>query len=160
MSYKKRNARRGDSPRNLSDLVVKLYPGKETASELQAFGWWSRGVPVRIRNNSAPISIRRRTLLVHVTTSAWAQELQFMKDDLLERLHRACPSSPVKNLVFRVGPLTKQKEVEPPKAPPSVRPAPLTEEVARELVRVKDDGLRDAVAAAAALSLAREESTG
>ena len=157
MSYKKRDARRAEPPRNLRDLVIKLYPGKETAQELQTFGWWAKAVPMRVRKNASPVAIRGKTLIVNVSTSAWAQELQFMKEDLLERLRGAYPKSPIRELVFRVGRLPALKEPALVKAPPKVRPADLTEDVARELARVRDDDLRGAVASAAALSLARAE---
>ena len=122
------------------------------------FAWWSRSLPARIQKNAHPIKIRRDELLVHASTSAWANELALMHDDFLNGLRQKLPGSPVRRIRFRVGPLPSP---DPPraKAPvaPPVKPTEGTEEVARELARLRDDDVRDAVAAAAAQVLARRQ---
>lgn len=155
MSFKKRNKRRHAPPRSIADLLAKLYPGKENAAQLKVFAWWNRSVPDRIRKNACPIQIRRGQLLVNASTSAWANELGYMRDELLASLRKEAPGAGIQDMRFRVGPLPHTDTLKAhPEPPPPIPPTQVTEEVARELARFRDDDVREAVAYAAAQGLA------
>lgn len=121
-----------------------------------AFFWWYHHLPARVTRNARPISLRSGTLQVHTRTSAWAQELSFIREDLLREVQARVPQANVARLLIRVGPL--------PDAPPPPRPRPprveklpqqaLPGNVARALAGVADDRLRAAIADAACTALA------
>lgn len=67
---------------------------------------WREIVGDKIADVSKPEYISRRALIVTVTHSAWAQELAFQKQVLLQKLARYLKKGDIVNdMVFRVGPL-------------------------------------------------------
>lgn len=159
---RRRSRRYGDPGgelRPLADLVAGVYPSKEPAevAALRAFGWWERAVPERVSRNARPVRVERGALIVHATTSVWAQELDMLKDELLARLRQVAPKSGIRAVRVRVGklpPAPPRVQVARPRAP--VIPATeLPDALARELAGVGDDDVRAAVAAAASVGLGR-----
>ncbi len=150
----------------ISDLVVRAYPTRvpEELVTLRAFAWWRSIVSPRILKNARPVRLRRGVLTIHTSTSAWADLLQYESETYLAEISKHAPEGKIRAIRFRVGPLPQMPA--PPKERNDTTPArPLTdlpEVVARALVRISDDRVRDAVARAAAAGLAnkREKNTG
>ena len=96
-------------------------------------------------------------LIVHVSSSVWANELHYLSDDLLTRLRQDAPRTPIERIRFQVGPLPDipKRLPDAPPPPEPVRLASLPEELGRALSRVEDDDLRKAITEAATTSLAR-----
>jgi hypothetical protein len=92
------------------------------------------------------------TLVVHVTSSLWASELQLMEGPIGEKLGGVLgrPSPPLR---FRVGPVP-QPSASPPPAPVSAVAARAAAELAEQ---VADPALRDAVQAALERTLVRSD---
>ena len=134
-----------------------MYPAPDQLETARVFAWWSRAVPARIRRNAAPVRVDRGTLFVHVTSPAWANELTFLADELLQRIRDRVPEAGVRRLRFRTGPLPSFPE--PPPSPPKKpkrRPVSLTalpDELGRALAAVRDDDLRAIITRAATTSL-------
>ena len=150
--------RRKAQPVPLRDLVLKVYPGNEPddARTVRAFTWWEKAVPERVAKNARPIRLEGRTLLVHAATNVWASELDFLKEDLLQRIHRIAPRDEITRINIRVGKLPPRPVVRPtPRPRPSIPVTALPDEVARALASVPDDSLREAIGDAASVSLGR-----
>jgi len=142
---------------SVAKLLKAVYPAPDQLEAAKAFSWWSRSVPPRILAHARPVRLSRGVLIVHVSSSVWANELHYLSDDLLTRLRKATPSSGIERIRFQVGPLPdipKRPEA-PPRPPEPVRLAALPEELGRALSRVEDDDLRKAITEAATTSLAR-----
>ncbi len=142
---------------SIAKLLKGVYPAPDQLEAAKAFSWWSRSVPPRILAHARPVRLSRGVLIVHVSSSVWANELHYLSDDLLTRLRNAAPSSGIEKIRFQVGPLPdipKRPEA-PPRPPEPVRLAALPEELGRALSRVEDDDLRKAITEAATTSLAR-----
>lgn len=142
---------------SIAKLLKAVYPAPDQLEAAKAFSWWTRSVPPRILEHARPVRLSRGVLIVHVSSSVWANELHYLSDDLLTRLRKAAPTSGIEKIRFQVGPLPdipKRPEAAPRPAEP-VRLAALPEELGRALSRVDDDGLRKAIAEAATTSLAR-----
>jgi hypothetical protein len=141
----------------LSSLVRKVYPTSEPdeARAMRLFGAFSKVVSARIRDNARPAYYRAGLLTVHTATSAWANALSFESAQILAKLRARLPDVPLQRISFRVGRLPELPEqVQPQKPPPRLIPiAELPEELARELARIQNDGLRESVARAAVVSL-------
>ncbi|MCA9600545.1 MAG: DUF721 domain-containing protein [Polyangiales bacterium] len=146
-------------PAALRDVLNAAYPSKEPEDlqAVRAFYHWEKSVPPRVIPNVRPVRLSRGVLTLHAKNSVWAQEVSFLEPQVLESLSRHAPEARIRKIVVRVGAL-------PPLPPPvrRVRRAPpvspvreLPEEVARSLAGVHDDGLRDAIAEAARMGLAR-----
>jgi hypothetical protein len=142
---------------SLGKLLKGVYPAPDQLEAAKVFAWWSRAVPPRILAHARPVRLSRGVLIVHVSSSVWANELHYLSDDLLTRLRAATPETPIQKIRFQVGPLPDIPErAQPSPTPPEpVRLAALPEELGRALSRVEDDELRKAITEAATTSLAR-----
>jgi len=149
--------RRKGKLESIAKLLRGVYPAPDQYETARVFAWWSRSVPPRIVEHARPVRLTRGVLIVHVSSSVWANELHYLTDDLLARLREHAPESRIEKIRFQVGPLpdlpTRPPEAPPPPAP--VRLAALPEELGRALSRVEDDELRKAITEAATTSLAR-----
>lgn len=114
---------------------------------------WRRAVGARIASRAEPGRLRGSVLTVYVASAAWAQELSFLTNDILERVVKL--GVPAKSLRFLVRPELSQPAA--PKKPPPQKRAPLPEDLRQTLESVDDPELRSTIATAAALSLARSE---
>jgi hypothetical protein len=95
-------------------------------------------------------------LTVHTTTASWANALSLESGQIIARLRLRIPDVSVQRIVFRVGRLPQLPDTVTEEKP-HVKLLPVTqlpEDVARELARIGNDGLREAVAHAASISLA------
>jgi hypothetical protein len=150
--------RRRGGIENLSALIGKVYPGRsrEDLDAVRAFGAFMRGLSPRVLRNARPVKLFKGTLFIHTSNSAWANSLQLESSAVLAKLKRVAPDLRVRKLVFRSGPMPEAALPMPhtPIEPREVELSALPEELARELVRIHDDGLREAVARAAATGLA------
>lgn len=138
-----------------------MYPGRsrEDLDAVQAFGAFMRALSPRVLRNARPVKLFRGTLTIHTSNSAWANSLQLESVGVLAKLKRVTPNLRVSRLVFRAGPLpdaalpAPHTPLEPAKR---IELGSLPEELARELARIHDDTLREAVTKAASIGLATE----
>lgn len=153
--------RRKGPPRGLAtlgELVPRVYPSNEPEDQrlVRALAWWDRHVPPRIVKNARPAKLARGVLVIHAVTSAWAQELTLLMPRFAPALCAAVPgldASKIRVLVGRLPPAAPRTRVQPPPIPP-LDVQQLPDAVARALAAIGDDDVRDAVARAAAQSLA------
>ena len=142
-------------------LIGQVYPTREPdeARALRVFAAYSRAVSQRIQQNARPVYYQKGVLTVHTITAAWANALALESTQLLAKLRFRLPEVPLSKLVFRVGKLPELVDTVQPEPPPArlLPLAQLPEELARELARIGDDGLRERVARAMAVSLAEPE---
>ena len=125
---------------------------------IRVFHWWRRGIPERIYTRARPVRIHAGILHVHTATSAWASELELMKETLLRSLQQHAPEARIRAIRFRVGPLPDMPVATRPErkvVSPVVVP-PLPESLARALASIDDDDLREAIGTAASVSLGRD----
>jgi hypothetical protein len=96
-----------------------------------------------------PEYFARGVLTVRVESAAWANELTFVREDLLRRIREQPGGACVRDLRFHVGPLEEVPPFFDEQAAPEVRlpPQPLDPNVAAALTQVHDDELRDALGA-------------
>jgi hypothetical protein len=142
---------------SVAKLLKGVYPAPDQLEAAKVFAWWSRSVPPRILKHARPVRLSRGVLIVHVSSSVWANELHYLSEDLLTRLREHAPMSGVERIRFQVGPLPdipkRPRDAPPPPEP--VRLASLPDELGRALSRVHDDELRKKITEAARTSLAR-----
>jgi hypothetical protein len=157
MSQRKRD--RGGTPRSVAELLRSVYPAREPeeASAIRVFTWWRRAVPARVFARARPVRLSHGILYVNTASPAWALELDHLKEQLLSSVQKRAPEARIRELRFRTGPLPDVKEGSRPdrKRPEPVAVAALPESLARALAAIDDDGLREAISGAAAVSLGR-----
>ena len=147
--------------------------GDEFRRELRRFGpesglgevvaAWPQAVGAGIAANAWPARISRDgTLHVATASSAWAFELTQLADSILARLQEHLPDESPRAIRFAVGPLP-EAGADPETTSSESSPSPNREarEAGERMAQdIGDEGLREAVARAAAASLAARRGTG
>lgn len=145
----------------LPSLVTRMFSGRDKVDRglMLVHSFWCRAVPERVVENARPAHVQRGVLTVHTRSAAWANTLQLESETLLRAMRARYPSCGVKRLVFRVGrlPNLPLPTRPPPPKPPVIPIEQLPEAVARQLVRIRDDRVRDAVHKAAAMGLSEDK---
>jgi predicted nucleic acid-binding Zn ribbon protein len=66
---------------------------------------WENAVGTPISDNAKPFAVKGSLLLVHVSSSAWLHQLQFLKTELLDKLNLRLKNQRVEDIKFKIGPL-------------------------------------------------------
>ena len=115
---------------------------------------WRRIVGERIAARTEPGPKRGRELTVYAASASWAQELSLLVNEIVERIKAA--GFGVDTVRFAVREIkVRTRDAVAPK--PAVRKAALPSALNQQLRNIDDTELRDAIAEAAALWLARDD---
>jgi hypothetical protein len=90
--------------------------------------------------HSWPHSLEKTTLTIAADSSAWVQQLSFLKDELVEKLR----DHGVKDIRFQTGRVPSPEVPDPPFKPGPLSPEDI-ELAETEAARVKDEALGDSV---------------
>jgi predicted nucleic acid-binding Zn ribbon protein len=66
---------------------------------------WDEAVGDAVAENTRPAAFKGKLLIVHVSSSPWAHQLQFMKQDILRKVNAALGKDLVADIKFKIGPL-------------------------------------------------------
>ena len=88
----------------LSD-VLKTYRRDSDADLVQVWQVWDRVVGDVIAQNARPAAFKGKLLLVHVSSSTWIHQLQFLKTEMMTKLNQALGKAVINDLKFKIGPL-------------------------------------------------------
>ena len=148
--------RKRDRPlETLGAVLVRDKLLKEAVKEVQtpvSTRDWENAVGSRIATRTRPARLDRGLLVIVAASAAWSNELSLLAGPILERLQAL--GVKVTELRFRVGKVEPDIAVD--RRPRKLSPLPVTlsKELERSLAAVDDEGLRTALEAAAARSLA------
>lgn len=152
-------ARRHGKLEKIGSLVTKVYPSREPEelATARAFGLWARIVSPRVLMIARPVRLKHGLLTVHTATTAHADAMQYETEHLLLQLRQLAPDARIKQLRFKVGELP---DLPPPvkqqkRRKPVIPVASLPENVAAAIAGIPNDQVREAVALAASVGLAR-----
>ena len=111
--------------------------------QVMLYRLWNEAVGEQIARNASPVLVRGDVLHVNVSSSVWVQQLQFLRDTMLEKINANLSSRKIKDIRFKIGPL--------PAAPPQHAAASLPElddneklATQAESARISDPELREA----------------
>ena len=102
---------RNQAPETAADLltqVVARLGGQDRAIEQRVSVAWPAAVGAVLSRRARPESVRGKTLIVRVDSSAYAHELTLLKGEILERLCESLGGPLLDDLRTRIGPLTEQ----------------------------------------------------
>jgi predicted nucleic acid-binding Zn ribbon protein len=94
------------SPERLGAVLDHSLKRFELGARLDEYGvWpiWNEAVGATIARNAQPEKIRNGTLFVKVSSPVWMQQLQYMKELIVEKLNRRLKNQVVKTIFFMVG---------------------------------------------------------
>jgi predicted nucleic acid-binding Zn ribbon protein len=92
------------APKRLGDSIRVLRTEVEPATLLAAVqGCWADAVGAGVAAEARPVREREGTVTVECRAATWAQELDLLQDDLLERVNGALGEPRVRRLRLVVG---------------------------------------------------------
>lgn len=150
---------RGAAPALLSEVLVgaETYLAERSGAAIPRAEWTSIVGP-RIAARTRVGKLRQGVLTVKVASSAWSQELSFLKLQLVAKLRRA--GHEVSDLRFFVDHIADDAKTSKPQRRISQNRQqngqPLPPDLVKRLERVDDPNLRAAIAEAARSSLGRK----
>jgi predicted nucleic acid-binding Zn ribbon protein len=86
--------RESGEPKTIGDLISQLVTQRDWQgglSEGEIFVRWREVVGEDIANKSEPIEIKDEKLLIQCTSTAWATQLNLVKNDLLQSIQKVAP---------------------------------------------------------------------
>ena len=104
MKSKKRKAQFEHISTIIGD-VLKTYRQESDGELIQAWHVWDDIVGDIIAQNAKPVAFKGRVLLVHVSSSTWLHQLQFLKAEMIDKLNNAFGKKLIEDLKFKIGPL-------------------------------------------------------
>ena len=99
---------RNKRPTHIGDIVHTVLRScrRESDDELtRIWDLWDDAVGPVISENARPEAFKGGILLVNVTSSPWVHQLQFMKQEMIEKVNQAFDKEMIREMRFRVGPV-------------------------------------------------------
>ena len=149
---------RGAAPLRIGEVLVgtQQFVAKQTGA-LMTHDEWRAIVGEKIASRTRVGRLNRATLTIKVASSAWSNELSFLRSQIISKLIQR--GHDVEKLRFVVDqdllPRRPAPRMGPGKPGGAVPATDLPEELVRRLQQIEDPNLRAAVAEAARVSLAR-----
>ena len=85
------------------DQSLKRFDLSQRLDEYGVWPIWNEVVGKTIARNAQPEKIRNGVLFIKVTSPVWMQQLQFMKEMIVDKINQRLDCTAVKNLFFMVG---------------------------------------------------------
>lgn len=112
---------------------------------------WPKIAGINIAKRARPLKIVGKTLYLTVETSAWMEELKYIKEDIIKKINNELQDTAVEDIIFRLGKITLAPTRRPNSNPLAynVHTTQLSQKemnnIDRLVVSVKDDGLKEAI---------------
>ena len=90
---------------NILDKALESFRPSSDTDMTQIWELWDQAVGEGIAQNAKPGAFKDGTLLVHVSSSVWLQQMRFIQQDLHANLNRALGRPLVKELRFKIAAL-------------------------------------------------------
>ncbi len=128
---------------DILDRTVKRLPLRRRLDDYALWAIWDDTVGPAVARNAQPEKIRNGTLFVKVRAPTWMQQLQYMKDLLMEKLNQRLEREVVTNIFFVVGEIPAEPAAESVDPPPT--PVDTTRLPEGDLGHLSDPELRDSL---------------
>jgi predicted nucleic acid-binding Zn ribbon protein len=83
--------------------VIHNYHYSKNSDLFQITDIWESTVGTTIANDARPWKINGHKLEVHVSASVWLQHLNYMKNDMIQKLNDRLGSKVIHNIQFKIG---------------------------------------------------------
>lgn len=87
--------------------VLKTYRKDADGELVQVWQVWDEVVGEVIAQNARPAAFKGKILIVHVSSSTWVHQLQFLKKDMIAKLNNAFGKTLIDDLKFKIGTLVE-----------------------------------------------------
>lgn len=88
---------------DIIDKVVKNYRLESDEELTHVWRLWNGLVGEIIAKNAQPAAFKGKILLVHVNSSAWIHQLQFLKEEIITKVNAALGKNLIEEIKFKIG---------------------------------------------------------
>lgn len=132
-------------PETIGEILGKILRKRNiphTATDRNLLDLWRRAVGPQISARTLPETVKRGALHVKVSAPVWLHQLQFLKEEIIEKLHELSGNSEIRSLFFAIGeiPAPPGAAADQPQAP--LVPPPLKKRD-RQMVKESLESIRD-----------------
>ena len=90
---------------SIVDKVLNQCRSESDMGMTEVWRLWESAVGETIAENARPAAFKGGMLLVHVTSSPWIHELQYLKKDIIRKVNDALGEEQVEEIKFKIGPI-------------------------------------------------------
>ena len=90
---------------NILGDVLKTYRRESDGELMQVWDVWDDIVGDVIAQNARPAAFKGKILIVHVSSSTWVHQLQFLKKEMIAKVNKAFGKALIDDLKFKIGKL-------------------------------------------------------
>lgn len=104
--------RKQSFPLELSSIVEAFLGKKKYKKRIEdcrIFEYWESCVGDKIAAHTEPEAFTKGVLKVLVSDHGWLQQLQFLKEEIKQRLNKKLGNNKVENLYFKIGTIRKKE---------------------------------------------------
>jgi predicted nucleic acid-binding Zn ribbon protein len=101
----RRKMAKPDQLGNVLESVLKASSLQIDLSLHKLWRQWDDLVGPTIAQNARPAAIKGKLLLINVSSAPWMQQLQYLKDDLVEKINDDFDKEIVTDIRFKIGPV-------------------------------------------------------
>jgi hypothetical protein len=103
-----RKRARQPKPEMLGEILRKILKKRNiphTPKDRHLIEIWKQAVGPQVALQTHPDTLKRGTLFIRVSAPVWMHQLQFLKEEILERLKQISGSEEIRTLQFSIGEL-------------------------------------------------------
>lgn len=136
---------------NVMAAFLDNHAPKTVANGLVLHSIWPKIVGANMAKKTMPLKIIGKTLYLTVETSAWMEELKYLKEDIIKKINNDLKQEAVEDIVFRLGKINLLASF-PRSLPQTASPAPFPQlsrqeidNIDRLVNHIKDAALKETV---------------
>ena len=98
-------------PEKVDSILERVFSGLNLGirvKQYQIWDVWDSVVGKPIAKQTQPKQIRNMILWVHVSSSTWMQQLEFMKQDIVNKLNERIGDRVVNDIRFQIGDISQE----------------------------------------------------
>ena len=103
---KRKNIKEFEHIGSVINKVLKTCRHECDEELIKVWSLWNSVVGDVVAENTRPAAFKGRLLLVHVVSSTWMYQLQFLKTDILRKINDALGKDMIGEIKFKIGPLS------------------------------------------------------
>jgi hypothetical protein len=91
---------------NILSVFLRNNTPNAVANWLRIVSIWPKIAGINLAKRVMPLKIAGKILYLTVETSAWMEELKYMKEDILKKINNELQDKAVEDIIFRLGKIT------------------------------------------------------
>lgn len=88
-------------PQRLKNVLAGMQDLSPTLRNCSLISLWAQVVDERVKKNTDPVKIKNRVLYVSAATPTWAQELSFLKGQIMKKFNDLAGEPAIVDIRFK-----------------------------------------------------------